>query len=60
MKRKIPRHPEGCCPYHAQNEECPVCDDPICDCGNPGWACICEELEQEEQDRLVISTEDQT
>ena len=21
--------------------------DPICDCGNPGWACICQDLAYE-------------
>lgn len=29
------------CPYRQADEECPVCDDPVCDCGNPGWTCAC-------------------
>jgi hypothetical protein len=37
-KKKWEHNP---CPYHENNEECPVCDDPFCDCGNPGWACEC-------------------
>ena len=39
---KIMNHSEGQCPYHNNNEDCPVCDDPKCEiCGNPGWACDC-------------------
>ena len=38
------------CPWHENDEECPVCDDPGCDdCGNPGWACECAEQVEERQ-----------
>lgn len=39
------------CPYHAKDEECPVCDDPGCErCGSPGWACECAENEELHED----------
>jgi len=47
LKKKWMHQP---CPYHAKEEDCPVCDDPICDCGNPGWACECSEQENDEED----------
>lgn len=32
---------------HKDNLNCPVCADPVCDCGNPGWACSCSEGEEQ-------------
>lgn len=45
------------CPYHANSEECPICDDPVCDCGNPGWACECADQENDEEDCKISSSE---
>jgi len=36
-------------PYRSNDEECPVCDDPGCDCGNPGWACTCSEEDDDDR-----------
>lgn len=44
LKKKWQHKP---CLYADSEEDCPVCDEPICDCGNPGWACNCNKLKEE-------------
>lgn len=56
LRRKWHHDP---CPYHAHDEECPVCDDPGCDgCGNPGWACECDEREKAELEEMEMAKDD--